>query len=204
MCALPRARKRPVPVAVRFRLRFRFRSGAGMHCILLLLPLTLLLCLFPPPLAPCVRIPGEKFGSKLHYSRLFLDGVILLLLIGMAFALKEMPQRQNEMKPVAGTILGLMAILVEEELRTTYLWWKNNEGEGDSKVAFRTMMKDAIKFMELHNVTTLLYSYLFTTMSCIVVLTCDISTLPDVHFNSSTAVKGPGSSTATSHPGFCG
>lgn len=178
----------PVHESVRFQFRHALHTAAAAAH-----PVSLS---FPPPLAPCVRFPGEKFGSKLHYGRLFLDGVILLLLIGMAFALKEMPQRQNEMKPVAGTILGLMAILVEEELRTTYLWWKNNEGEGDSKVAFRTMMKDAIKFMELHNVTTLLYSYLFTTISCIVVLTCDISSIPDVHFNSSTAVKGPDSSTA--------
>jgi hypothetical protein len=114
----------------------------------------------------------------------------MVLLIGMAFALKEAPSRQNDMKPIAVTILVLMAILVEEELRTTYLWWQNNAGEGDAKIAFRTMMNNALRFMEMHNVTVLFVAYFFTAISCILVITFDISSLPDVHFNSSAVLKG--------------
>jgi hypothetical protein len=121
----------------------------------------------------------------LHYGRLFLDGVVLMLLIGMAFVLKETPERQNDIKPLAVVLLALMVILVEEELRTTYLWWKNNEGEGDSKIAFKTMLREAITFMRMHNVIVLFWSYLFTTVSCITVLTCSIATLPSGYVDAS-------------------
>ena len=50
------------------------------------------------------------------------------------------------------TILVLMFILIEEELRCTYLWWQNNVGEGDSRLGNREMMRQAITFMKLHMV----------------------------------------------------
>ena len=90
-------------------------------------------------------LTGNKFGWKLHYGRLVVDTVILLLLIAMASILKEMPEQQGALVPVAVVILVLMFLVVCLEFWTVNLWWKNNQGEGDAKIAFWTMFKNACR-----------------------------------------------------------
>jgi hypothetical protein len=109
------------------------------------------------------------------------DTVILLLLVAMASILKEMPEQQGALVPVAVVILILMFLVVCLEFWTVNLWWKNNQGEGDAKIAFWTMFKNAYGFMKMHNVLVLFTSYLFTTISCVILMSTNITTLPSTY-----------------------
>lgn len=91
----------------------------------------------------------KKFGARLHYVRLFLDVVMLMMLIVLAFWIKSTPESQDKMVPLAVAMLALMGLLVEEEVRTTYLWWQNNQGEGDARVSAWTMLRASIAFMQV-------------------------------------------------------
>lgn len=100
----------------------------------------------------------KLFGARLHYVRLFLDVALLLMVIFLAFWLKETPAEQAKMVPLAVVMLVIMAILVEEEVRTTYLWWQNNQGEGDAKVSTAMMIRGSMRFMKSHAVNLLFVS----------------------------------------------
>ena len=80
------------------------------------------------------------------------------MVIFLAFWLKETPAEQAKMVPLAVVMLVIMAILVEEEVRTTYLWWQNNQGEGDAKVSTAMMIRGSMRFMQSHAVNLLLVS----------------------------------------------
>ena len=121
-----------------------------------------------------------RYGYKLHYARTFLDLTILLMLILMALLLKEMPERQDSLSGLAVALLMLMAILTEEELRLIYLWWRNNQGEGDARTPTRTMVSQAWQFCMAHCVHVMLMSYACTLVSCILVLAYDLEPQPDV------------------------
>lgn len=92
---------------------------------------------------------ARRFGAKLHYSRLLVDCILMLMLIVLAFWLKTYPESQGEMLPLAVAMLVLMVMLVVVELWTTYLWWQNNQGEGDARVSTWTMFKGSLRFMQV-------------------------------------------------------
>ena len=124
------------------------------------------------------REKWNGYGWKLHYARLVLDFAVTAMLILLAFWLKEYPEQQQSMAPLVYTILVLMVVLIEEELRCAYLWWLNNQGLGDAKLTFRQMMLGSIEFMKSHGVLLLFAAYLFTFVSCILVLTSAVAALP--------------------------
>ena len=66
-----------------------------------------------------------------------------LLLVTVSFTLKDSPGRQGDVKPAIITILALMVILAEEELRIGYLWWINNQGVGDARVPKSVMRRSS-------------------------------------------------------------
>ena len=138
----------------------------------------------PPLLIPNARRVSLSQGINSAGSFItgaLVDTVILLLLIAMASILKEMPEQQGALVPVAVVILVLMFLVVCLEFWTVNLWWKNNQGEGDAKIAFWTMFKNAYGFMKMHNVLVLFTSYLFTTISCVILMSTNITTLPSTY-----------------------
>ena len=80
-----------------------------------------------------------------------------------------------------------MAFCVEEEVRTAYLWWMNNVGEGDARVSRRDMTRGAVTFMQLHFVDLLLYSYLFASVSCIIIIGFPIDVVDEAYANSTSS-----------------
>ena len=84
-------------------------------------------------------------------------------------------------------MLVLMFLMTAEEVRVCVLYYKNYQGEGDAAVPFKQMLGQLYTFCKLHWVHVLFWSYLFTAISCIIILVCPLETalvlLPDNTLN---------------------
>ena len=122
------------------------------------------------------RLFLDKWSSywRLHYARLLLDFMIMLMMLAVGFVLKSDPGLQGAMQPVVIVELLLMGIVTEEECRIAYLWWSNNQGTGDARLPWREMARNLNIFLRNHGVHMLFWSYVFNTISCVFVLVVDL------------------------------
>ena len=145
------------------------------------------------------RLKWSKFGSRIHYARVLVDIIGLLLMITMAMRMKLDPslETQIEARPIAIVVLIIIAFGVEEELRRARLFWQNErekmpapenapmEQESGSissaapaGLSTRTMVKLTIRFVHEHGGTLYVIAAAFTITSCILMLCVDF---PDFH-----------------------
>ena len=132
------------------------------------------------------------YGWKLYYARQVCDFIVLGLLVVVAFVLKASPDNADWVRPLCVIEIVLMVALTVEELRIARLYWKANQGEGDAYIPPRAMMAQIMTFWKLHWVRPLLCSYLFTFVSCVLVLCWDLEEQPDLHALANASGSGQG------------
>lgn len=130
----------------------------------------------------------NRFAYKIYYARMVVDLIILVLLIVVAFALKDDPGNVDSMKPLCLVMLVLMALMLEEECRVAYLYKLNYQGEGDARVPEREMLGQILTFCKLHWVRVLILSYAFTAASCIIILAVPLEPQPIIALNTTSSV----------------
>jgi hypothetical protein len=77
------------------------------------------------------KLKWNKFGARIHYARVLVDIIGLLLMITMAMRMKLNPslETQIEARPIAIVVLIIIAFGVEEELRRARLFWLNERAK---------------------------------------------------------------------------
>ena len=72
----------------------------------------------------------------------------------------------------AGSVVNLllMALVVEEELRTTYIFMCNASGEGDARLPLKARLHTALQFLKKHHVHVLMLAYLFVLIGAVFIL----------------------------------
>ena len=145
------------------------------------------------------KLKWNKFGSRIHYARVLVDIIGLLLMITMAMRMKLNPslETQIEVRPIAIVVLIIIAFGVEEELRRARLFWLNerdklpasenapkDQDSGSISTAApvglstRTMVKLTMRFVNEHGGALYAIAAAFTIASCILMLCVDF---PDFH-----------------------
>jgi hypothetical protein len=145
------------------------------------------------------KLKWNKFGSRIHYARVLVDIIGLLLMITMAMRMKLNPslETQIEARPIAIVVLIIIAFGVEEELRRARLFWLNeraklpasenapkDQDSGSISTAApvglstRTMVKLTMRFVHEHGGALYAIAAAFTIASCILMLCVDF---PDFH-----------------------
>ena len=124
----------------------------------------------------------KLYGRKLHYMRRSLDLVMLVMLIMFSVALKNDAGRKTFHYVLAVGILVVTVIIIEEEVRTAYLFSANEQGEGDARISFRGLLKLALQFCKLHWVHVQLVGLLFASSAALMILIApdDVLALPTV------------------------
>lgn len=112
----------------------------------------------------------KLFGRKLYLLRRSLDVLMLVLLVVFSLALKGTRERQYQHYVLAGLMLTLMAVIVEEEIRNAYLFARNQQGENDVRISKRETFKLAWQFCKLHAVHVQLFGLLFVLFACLAFL----------------------------------
>ena len=93
-----------------------------------------------------------KYGRKLYYARLSLDFMLLVLLIHVSFYLKYHTFADNVVLVECAAMLGIMVVILEEEIRTAYLFTLNEQGTGDASLSLREKFQLGWEFSKLHHV----------------------------------------------------
>ena len=145
------------------------------------------------------KLKWNKFGARIHYARVLVDIIGLLLMITMAMRMKLNPslETQIEARPIAIVVLIIIAFGVEEELRRARLFWLNeraklpasenapkDQDSGSISTAApvglstRTMVKLTMRFVHEHGGALYVIAAASTIASCILMLCVDF---PDFH-----------------------
>jgi len=130
------------------------------------------------------QLKWKKYGAKLYYSRMIADSFMLLMLLALALVLKQDPGLGPSLRPMCVAMLVLMAFLSFLEVHVTFLYYRNNQGEGDSRVPMNEMRKQVLHFCRLHWVRVLMWAYVFTAISCFIVLAAPLEDHHDAVYNS--------------------
>ena len=94
----------------------------------------------------------ERFGRKIHYARRLIDVTLIVSIAVQTFIIKSDLGRLPEARPYAVLNLVLMALITEEEVRTTYHFVRENKGEGDARLPLLAQVKNASRFLWQHNI----------------------------------------------------
>ena len=78
--------------------------------------------------------------------------MLLVLLIHVSFYLKYHTFADNVVLVECAAMLGIMVVILEEEIRTAYLFTLNEQGTGDASLSLREKFQLSWEFSKLHHV----------------------------------------------------
>jgi hypothetical protein len=132
----------------------------------------------------CARLYQAKwrlYGRRVHFIRLLVECVLLASLVIQSMWLKGWPSSSMASggpQRLAVLHLVLVAISLEEEARTFYLYARNQQGDGDTRMRLTWLLSEVWAFMLQHSVHVLVLSHLFTLGGCAMLLIPGL--LPDL------------------------
>lgn len=101
----------------------------------------------------------RRYGKWIHYFKIFLHVVYTGSLANIAFGLKAHPERMRLDAFWPGFVMVVLVVLLEEELRTFYLWWDN---EGATR-NFRKKLWKGVNWLSSFQVDLQLVGYVCAT-----------------------------------------
>lgn len=112
----------------------------------------------------------KRFGRKLHYTRRTLDLLMMMLQLVFSYLLKRDQMRTELHMWIAVAMLVVSLVIVEEELRTSYLFAMNEQGEGDARMSIRELVTLAHQFCQMHSVYLQFFGFAANGAGCLVIL----------------------------------
>jgi hypothetical protein len=103
-----------------------------------------------------------------------LDATLVVMVMALGFWLKYRPEATDGVRVFCGCMLGLMALILEEEVRTAYLFVVNEQGEDDARLTGFQMLKQAAIFMRMHAVHIWVLGMMLATLACVLVLSIEL------------------------------
>ena len=115
-----------------------------------------------------------KYGRKLYYARLSLDALLLGLLLVLSVHLKTAIVQDTLTKVLCAAMIGVMIVIVEEEVRTAILFARNEQGVGDARLSIREYVVLAWEFTKLHAVQVQVMGMAATLFVIVTLLSVDL------------------------------
>ena len=103
----------------------------------------------------------HRYGKWIHYFKIFLHVVYTGSLANIAFGLKAHPEQMRHDVFWPCFVIAMLVLLLEEELRTFYLWWNN---EGASR-PFRKKLWAGVNWLSSFQVDLQLVGYACATLA---------------------------------------
>jgi hypothetical protein len=116
------------------------------------------------------------YARRIHYLRCLLDFLLTAACVVQTFIVKNDPTMIEAVRPVAVLNLCLVGLGLEEEIRIAILYARNEQGEGDARIACRSMLWQVLRFCASHGVHLQALAYIFSAAGSILLLS---GALPD-------------------------